>query len=117
MCPIETPEGPNIGLIGALSTFARVNPYGFIETPYRVVKNGKVTGEIRYMAADEEENYVVAQANTPINADGSFKGDRVSRASQPAGRQPGRPAQDAGSRELLRRHHRHRVGAAGAKCS
>ena len=77
MCPIETPEGPNIGLIGALSTYARVNPYGFIETPYRVVKNGKVTGEIRYMAADEEENYVVAQANTPINADGTFKDERV----------------------------------------
>ncbi len=77
MCPIETPEGPNIGLIGALSTFARVNPYGFIETPYRVVEHGKVTGEIRYMAADEEENYVVAQANTPINADGSFKDERV----------------------------------------
>ena len=77
MCPIETPEGPNIGLIGALSTFARVNPYGFIETPYRVVKNGKVTGEIRYMAADEEENYVVAQANTPINPDGTFKDARV----------------------------------------
>ena len=77
MCPIETPEGPNIGLIGALCTFARVNPFGFIETPYRVVKNGKVTGEIRYMAADEEENYVVAQANTPINADGTFKDERV----------------------------------------
>ena len=77
MCPIETPEGPNIGLIGALSTFARVNPYGFIETPYRVVKNGKVSSEIRYMAADEEENYVVAQANTPINADGSFKTERI----------------------------------------
>ncbi|MBI4883642.1 MAG: DNA-directed RNA polymerase subunit beta [Actinobacteria bacterium] len=77
MCPIETPEGPNIGLIGALSTFARVNPYGFIETPYRVVKNGKVSGEIRYMAADEEENYVVAQANTPIKADGSFVDERI----------------------------------------
>ena len=77
MCPIETPEGPNIGLIGALSTFARVNEFGFIETPYRVVKNGKVTSEIRYMAADEEEKYVVAQANTPINADGSFKTDRI----------------------------------------
>jgi DNA-directed RNA polymerase subunit beta len=77
MCPIETPEGPNIGLIGALSTFARVNPYGFIETPYRLVKNGKVTNDIRYMAADEEENYVVAQANTPIKADGSFVDDRV----------------------------------------
>jgi len=77
MCPIETPEGPNIGLIGALSTFARVNEFGFIETPYRVVQNGKVTDEIRYMAADEEEKYVVAQANTPINADGSFKTDRI----------------------------------------
>ncbi len=77
MCPIETPEGPNIGLIGALSTFARVNEFGFIETPYRVVKNGKVTGEIRYMAADEEEKYVIAQANTPIHADGSFKDTRV----------------------------------------
>jgi DNA-directed RNA polymerase subunit beta len=77
MCPIETPEGPNIGLIGALSTFARVNEFGFIETPYRKVVNGKVTDEIVYMAADEEENYVVAQANTPINPDGSFVDDRV----------------------------------------
>ncbi len=117
MCPIETPEGPNIGLIGALSTFARVNQYGFIETPYRVVKNGKVTDEIVYMAADEEENYVVAQANTPINADGTFKVDRVLVRRQPAGSQPRRPPQDAGSRELLRCHHRHCVGAAGAKCS
>ena len=77
MCPIETPEGPNIGLIGGLSTFARVNEFGFIESPYRKVVNGKVTGEIVYMAADEEENYVVAQANTPINADGTFKDERV----------------------------------------
>jgi DNA-directed RNA polymerase subunit beta len=77
MCPIETPEGPNIGLIGALSTYARVNEFGFIETPYRRVKNGKVTDEIVYMAADEEENYVVAQANTPVNKDGSFKESRV----------------------------------------
>ena len=77
MCPIETPEGPNIGLIGALSTFARVNEFGFIETPYRKVLNGKVTDEIVYMAADEEEKYVVAQANTPINANGSFKTDRI----------------------------------------
>jgi DNA-directed RNA polymerase subunit beta len=77
MCPIETPEGPNIGLIGALSTYAKVNEYGFIETPYRVVKNGKVTSEVRYMPADEEEKYVVAQANTPINPDGSFKQDKV----------------------------------------
>ncbi|MEO5974335.1 MAG: DNA-directed RNA polymerase subunit beta [Ilumatobacteraceae bacterium] len=77
MCPIETPEGPNIGLIGALSTFARVNPFGFIESPYRRVKNGRVTDEIVYMPADEEENYVVAQANTPLNADGSFKQAKV----------------------------------------
>src|SRR3954468_4716923 len=73
MCPIETQEGTNIGLIGALSTLTRVNPYGFIETPYRVVKNGKVSGEIRYIAADEEENYVVAQANTPISPNDTFK--------------------------------------------
>ncbi len=77
MCPIETPEGPNIGLIGGLSTFARVNEFGFIESPYRKIENGKVTGEIVYMAADEEENYVVAQANTPLNADGTFKDARV----------------------------------------
>ncbi|PIE34534.1 MAG: DNA-directed RNA polymerase subunit beta, partial [Ilumatobacter coccineus] len=77
MCPIETPEGPNIGLIGGLSTFARVNEFGFIESPYRKVENGRVTGEIVYMAADEEENYVVAQANTPINEDGTFRDDRV----------------------------------------
>ena len=77
MCPIETPEGPNIGLIGGLSTFARVNEFGFIESPYRKVENGKVTGEIVYMAADEEENYVVAQANTPLNADGTFVDERV----------------------------------------
>ncbi len=77
MCPIETPEGPNIGLIGALSTYAKVNEYGFIETPYRVVKNGKVTNEVRYMPADEEEKYVVAQANTPINPDGSFVQDKI----------------------------------------
>ena len=77
MCPIETPEGPNIGLIGALSSYAQVNEFGFIETPYLRVKNGKVTKEIQYMAADEEEKWVVAQANTPINPDGSFKGNRV----------------------------------------
>ena len=77
MCPIETPEGPNIGLIGGLSTFARVNEFGFIESPYRKVVDGRVTAEIVYMAADEEENYVVAQANTPINPDGTFVGARV----------------------------------------
>nr|NKB41815.1 DNA-directed RNA polymerase subunit beta [Ilumatobacter sp.] len=73
MCPIETPEGPNIGLIGGLSTYARVNEFGFIESPYRQVKDGKVTGKIVYMAADEEENYVVAQANTPLDEDGSIR--------------------------------------------
>jgi DNA-directed RNA polymerase subunit beta len=77
MCPIETPEGPNIGLIGALSTYARVNEFGFIESPYRKVVNGRVTDEIVYMAADEEEEYVVAQANAPLNPDGSFKEDKV----------------------------------------
>ena len=77
MCPIETPEGPNIGLIGGLSTFAQVNEFGFIESPYRKVVDGRVTDEIVYMAADEEENYVVAQANTPLNPDGTFVGARV----------------------------------------
>ena len=77
MCPIETPEGPNIGLIGALSTYARVNEFGFIESPYRRVVNGRVTAEIVYMAADEEEEYVVAQANAPLNEDGTFKEEKV----------------------------------------
>ncbi len=77
MCPIETPEGPNIGLIGALATYGRVNPFGFIESPYRVVKNGKVTDEIVYLAADEEEEYVVAQANAPVDKNGKFLNDRV----------------------------------------
>jgi DNA-directed RNA polymerase subunit beta len=77
MCPIETPEGPNIGLIGGLSTYARVNEFGFIESPYREVKDGKVTGKIVYMAADEEENYVVAQANTPLNDDGTIRDART----------------------------------------
>jgi len=77
MCPIETPEGPNIGLIGGLSTYARVNEFGFIESPYREVIDGRVTGKIVYMAADEEENYVVAQANTPLKEDGSINEERV----------------------------------------
>jgi DNA-directed RNA polymerase subunit beta len=77
MCPIETPEGPNIGLIGALATFARVNAFGFIESPYRKVVDGRVTDEIVYLAADEEEEYVVAQANAPLNPDGTFRADRV----------------------------------------
>ncbi|NCG36367.1 MAG: DNA-directed RNA polymerase subunit beta [Actinobacteria bacterium] len=77
MCPIETPEGPNIGLIGGLASYARVNPFGFIESPYRVVTNGTVTKEIVYLTADEEELYVVAQANAPIDADGKFTKERV----------------------------------------
>ncbi|MDI9467556.1 MAG: DNA-directed RNA polymerase subunit beta [Bacillota bacterium] len=79
ICPIETPEGPNIGLIGSLATFARVNDFGFIETPYRRVdkKKGKVTGEIQYLSADEEENYVIAQANAPLDDKGCFIGERV----------------------------------------
>jgi len=77
MCPIETPEGPNIGLIGALSTFARVNPFGFIETPYRKVASGKVTDKIDYLTADEEDRHVIAQANEPLMSDGKFANDRV----------------------------------------
>lgn len=79
MCPIETPEGPNIGLIGSLSTYAVINEYGFMETPYRVVdkENKRVTEEIRYMTADEEDKYIVAQANEPLDDDGYFLGERV----------------------------------------
>ena len=77
MCPIETPEGPNIGLIGGLASFARVNEFGFIESPYRVVTDGRATDEIVYLAADEEEEYVVAQANAPIDSDGRFINPRV----------------------------------------
>ncbi len=77
MCPIETPEGPNIGLIGALATFARVNEFGFIESPYRKVIDGKVTDDILYLTADEEEEYVVAQANAPLNPDGTFREERI----------------------------------------
>jgi len=72
MCPIETPEGPNIGLITSLSTYARINDLGFIETPYRTVKGGKVTDEIRWLSASDEEDYAVAQANAPLNPDGTF---------------------------------------------
>ncbi len=77
MCPIETPEGPNIGLIGSLSTFARVNPFGFIETPYRKVEEGRVTDQTEYLTADEEDRFVIAQANAKITADGTFTEARV----------------------------------------
>ena len=77
MCPIETPEGPNIGLINSLATFARVNEYGFIETPYRIVDNGRATDEIRYFTADEEDQYVVAQAKEPLDENGYFISKKV----------------------------------------
>ncbi len=77
MCPIETPEGPNIGLIGALSTYARVNAFGFIESPYRHVRDGHVTDDIIWLTADEEEDYVVAQANEPLNDKHRFRNERI----------------------------------------
>ena len=83
MCPIETPEGPNIGLINSLATYARVNQYGFVEAPYRIVDksdpaNPRVTDEVVYLTADEEDNFVVAQANTPLDAEGHFVRNNVS---------------------------------------
>ena len=83
MCPIETPEGPNIGLINSLATYARVNKYGFIEAPYRIVdksdpENPRVTDEVRYFTADEEDDFVVAQANEPLDAEGHFQNKMVS---------------------------------------
>jgi DNA-directed RNA polymerase subunit beta len=79
MCPIETPEGPNIGLINSLSNYAKVNKYGFIEAPYRVVdrENGIVTDDIRYMSADEEEKYIIAQANAPLDDESKFINSKV----------------------------------------
>ena len=77
MCPIETPEGPNIGLIGSLTTYGIINEYGFIETPYRVVRDGKVTDEIQYLSADEEERKIIAQANEPLDEEGHFINLRV----------------------------------------
>ena len=77
MCPIETPEGPNIGLIGSLASFARVNAFGFIETPYRKVVDGHVTDEVVYLTADEEDRHVIAQANAKLDDDGHFANDRV----------------------------------------
>ena len=77
ICPIETPEGPNIGLISSLGLYARINRFGFIETPYRVVKNGKVSNTVEYLPADVEEQYVIAQANAPLNPDRTFAEERV----------------------------------------
>ena len=102
MCPIETPEGPNIGLIGSLATYARVNEYGFIETPYRKVVNGQVTKEITYLAADEEEEHVIAQASAALDDNGPLH------RGEGAG-----PARPAGHRRAGRCHHhllRHHLG-------
>ncbi|MDA3950296.1 MAG: DNA-directed RNA polymerase subunit beta, partial [Spirochaeta sp.] len=78
MCPIETPEGPNIGLIVSLANYTRVNEYGFLETPYRPVKKGKVTDEIEYLSAMDEEKFFIAQANAPVSKKGDFENDQVS---------------------------------------
>jgi DNA-directed RNA polymerase subunit beta len=77
MCPIETPEGPNIGLIGSLATFGRINPFGFVETPYRKVENGTVTDKVDYLTADEEDHFVIAQANAPLTEQSRFAEERV----------------------------------------
>ena len=77
ICPIETPEGPNIGLINSMCTYARINEFGFIETPYRKVRKGKVSNQIEYVTADQEETFIIAQANNPINKDGTFANERV----------------------------------------
>ena len=79
LCPIESPEGPNIGLISALSSFAQINEYGFVETPYRKInpKTHKVTDEVEYMSADVEDNYIIAQASEPMDSKGAFKNDRI----------------------------------------
>ncbi len=77
MCPIETPEGPNIGLIGSLASYGRINPFGFVETPYRKVEKGRVTDKIDYLTADDEDRYVIAQANAVIDAKGKFIDERV----------------------------------------
>ena len=77
MCPIETPEGPNIGLIGSLASYARVNPFGFIETPYRRVENGQITDMVDYLTADEEDRHIIAQANTPFDGDKKFTEEQI----------------------------------------
>jgi len=77
ICPIETPEGPNIGLINSMCTYARINEFGFIETPYRKVRKGKVSNQIEYVTADQEETFIIAQANNPIGKDGTFVNKRV----------------------------------------
>ncbi|MCP3424775.1 DNA-directed RNA polymerase subunit beta [Rothia sp. AR01] len=95
MCPIESPEGPNIGLIGSLATFGRINPFGFIETPYRVVEGGKVTDKVVYLTADDEKGSVIAQANAPLTEDQRFAEDGVlCRASDGSGEAEVKAADD-----------------------
>ena len=77
LCPIETPEGPNIGLISSLTIYSRVNSFGFLETPYRKVKDGRVTKEVDYLNADQEDEFTIAQANAPIDEKGKFINERV----------------------------------------
>jgi len=77
VCPIETPEGPNIGLIASMATYARINKYGFLETPYRVVKNGKVSNDVNFLSADEEDRYIIAQANAPVGNDNKFAHNQI----------------------------------------
>ena len=77
MCPIETPEGPNIGLIGSLATYAKLNEFGFIETPYRKVIKGKITDNIDYLSADQEEDFIISQATEGIDSKGNFKNEKV----------------------------------------
>ena len=97
MCPIESPEGPNIGLIGSLATFGRINPFGFVETPYRVVVDGQVTDETHYLTADDEDRHVIAQANVELTADGHFAEDHVlCRVTGGAGARGGRPGRPHG---------------------
>ena len=84
MCPIETPEGPNIGLIGSLASYGRINPFGFVETPYRKVEKGKVTDQVDYLTADDEDRFVIAQANAALDAEGPLR--RGPGAGAPAAR-------------------------------
>jgi DNA-directed RNA polymerase subunit beta len=93
MCPIETPEGPNIGLIGSLASYGRVNSFGFVETPYRKVKNGKVTDQVDYLTATDEDRYIIAQANSPLETSGKFVDDAVL-VRQRGGEAELRPASD-----------------------
>ena len=91
ICPIETPEGPNIGLIASLSTYARVNEYGFVETPYRKVEKGRVTDEVTFYSALEEEKHIIAQANAPVDKQGRLRRDATSRAARRASTSIARP--------------------------